>query len=111
MRLLEEGAKGKEYAIHWFLEHGADVNAVNWQGNTALHHHLLHHHHHHHQPDPSGLGVVELLLDGGADVHAPNAEGLSFLDLVAGMPPSPYRGWVRRLLLLHQGVGRGGLRS
>lgn len=52
------------------IDHGANVNDADFQGNTALHFACL-------QPDP--LEIVKIFLKNGADLNACNSEGSTAL--------------------------------
>ena len=59
--------------IHRLLDQGADVNAAQVDGMTALHWAAYH----------DDAGLVSRLIDAGADVHAPNRYGVRVLSLAA----------------------------
>ncbi len=63
---------GTRAAVRVALDAGADVAAVDGEGNTALHHVV----------DKGFDGVVEMLVEHGADLNAINARGLTPLALV-----------------------------
>ena len=65
-----------QMAINW----GADVNAVNWRGNTPLIHAI--------RPD-MGLDAIRLLLGSGADINATGSAGLTALMHAAHNSISP----------------------
>lgn len=62
--LMEAAEAGAEDAVHWLIAHGADVNAADAKGDTALHLACR----------DSNLAVVQALLDAGADVNARTEE-------------------------------------
>ncbi len=64
---------GTRAAVELALDLGADVMAVDGDGNTALHHVV----------DKGFDRVVELLISRGADAHAANARGQTPLDIVS----------------------------
>ena len=70
-------------AIRICLEHGADVNAVNAEGNTALHGASFR----------GAANVVELLVEKGARMDLKNKEGRMPINMAEGMHIGP-GGWV-----------------
>lgn len=70
-------------AIQICLEHGADVNAVNAEGNTALHGASFR----------GAANVVELLVAKGARMDAKNKDGRMPINMAEGMHIGP-GGWV-----------------
>jgi ankyrin repeat protein len=70
-------------AVKVLIERGADVNAADGRGNTALH--LLA------ARKPAFDSVIQLLADRGAAVDTPNSEGKTPLALALA-PPPPIRG-------------------
>ncbi|KAJ4129855.1 hypothetical protein NW768_006825 [Fusarium equiseti] len=73
-------------ALEYLLDHGADVNAVDQKGETALHVASV-------GPNPRtesdglwGLHAVRVLLDRGADINILNNEGLSALHKSSSAP-------------------------
>ncbi len=73
----EPGNRTSADAVKVLLEAGADPNAVNPQGDTALH--IAAH--------DGRLEVLRELVAGGADVSARNAAGQTALELVETMKP------------------------
>ena len=65
--------------VSTLLEHGCDYNAVDKAGNSALHHACL-------AVEPT---VVDLLLNAGAAMFVPNAQGYTPVDLASAAPPPP----------------------
>jgi ankyrin repeat protein len=61
-------------AVTLCLERGADVNAVDEDGLTALHHAV-----------PRGAGVVQLLFDNGAGLETKDKRGRTPLDVANGV--------------------------
>jgi len=70
-------------AIQICLEHGADVNAVNADGNTALHGASFR----------GAANVVELLVAKGARMDLKNKDGRMPINMAEGMHIGP-GGWV-----------------
>src|ERR1700693_6022029 len=73
-RLLSEIRKGDIEAVRWLVAHGADVNARDAKGATALMYAVLY----------GDLDYVNLLLDKGADPNAANDFGINALMWAAG---------------------------
>jgi ankyrin repeat protein len=67
--LFQAAASGDIRMVRFFLEIGADVNAKNKDGKTAL---ML-------ASDKGNLEAVKLLLDKGAEVNAKNKDGKTAL--------------------------------
>jgi ankyrin repeat protein len=63
-------------ALELLLEHGADVNAANQAGDTALHGAAL-------RGSPA---IIQFLVDRGANLRAKNAKGQTPLDIAMGVP-------------------------
>jgi uncharacterized protein len=61
-------------AVRLCIEHGADVNATDEDGLTAVHHAV-----------PRGAGVVQLLVDHGASVETKDKRGRTPLDVAEGV--------------------------
>jgi ankyrin repeat protein len=61
-------------AVKLCLERGADVNATDEDGLTALHHAV-----------PRGAGVVQLLVDHGASIETKDKRGRTPLDVAEGV--------------------------
>ncbi len=61
-------------AVRLCIERGADVNATDEDGLTALHHAV-----------PRGAGVVQLLVDHGASVETKDKRGRTPLDVAEGV--------------------------
>jgi ankyrin repeat protein len=61
-------------AVKLCLERGADVNAIDEDGLTALHHAV-----------PRGAGVVQLLVDHGASIETKDKRGRTPLDVAEGV--------------------------
>ena len=74
--LMHAAVCGYPDKVTFLLQHGAEVDAVNTEGNTALHlcagHQLY-------------SEVVDPLVNGGADVKKTNAQGLNALQIAAGL--------------------------
>jgi uncharacterized protein len=79
---------GAVEAVKVLLDRGANINATNTQGNTALHAAI-----------GRGEGVVRLLAERGADLRAQNKQGFTALDVASGLGGRGRRGG---------GGGRGG---
>jgi uncharacterized protein len=63
-------------AIELLLDHGADVNATNQSGETALHGATLR----------GSTAIIQFLVDHGANLYAKNARGWTPLDIAMGQP-------------------------
>ena len=63
-------------ALELLLGRGADVNAANQMGDTALHGATLR----------GSAALVQFLVDHGANVHAENGKGQTPLDIAMGVP-------------------------
>ncbi len=74
------------------LEHGADVTAVDKNGNTALHHFS--------HDSQLGLNMIEFLVNNGADINVLNNHGETPIDVVTNWPS----GVKKRALLLRLGA-------
>jgi ankyrin repeat protein len=61
-------------AVKLCLDRGADVNAIDEDGLTALHHAV-----------PRGAGVVQLLVDHGASIETKDKRGRTPLDVAEGV--------------------------
>ncbi len=74
--LMHATVRGYPDTITFLLQHGAEVDAVNAAGSTALHlsagHQLY-------------WETIEPLVNGGADVKKPNAQGLNALQIAASL--------------------------
>jgi ankyrin repeat protein len=77
-------------ALQLLLGHGADVNAANQAGDSALHGATLR----------GSTAIIQFLVDHGANVHAKNAKGHTALDIARGLPDEriPYNEATTRLL-------------
>jgi ankyrin repeat protein len=63
-------------ALQLLLDRGADVNAANQMGDTALHGATLR----------GSTAIIQFLVDHGADVNARNGRGKTALDIAVGLP-------------------------
>jgi len=59
--------------VVYALENGADINAIDQDGNTALHKAICYGH--------EGANVIELLLNHGANVYIVNDDGMTPIDI------------------------------
>lgn len=79
--LMQAAVRGYPDTVSFLLQHGAEADAVNAAGSTALHlsagHQLY-------------WETIEPLLDAGADVKKPNAQGLNALQIAAGLSPRSF---------------------
>ncbi|NBZ94833.1 MAG: ankyrin repeat domain-containing protein [Proteobacteria bacterium] len=64
-RLINETIKGKLESVKACIQRGANINAQNDAGNTALHYTARF----------GRLNICKLLLEKGADVHIKNMKG------------------------------------
>lgn len=72
----------RQRVIQMLIDGGADVNAVDKQGGTALHAAATTRKY---GPRPLILDVMKLLVDAGAEVGATDAEGATALDILVGL--------------------------
>lgn len=76
----ESVSRGRESnaikAIQLLLDRGADINAANQSGDTALHGATL-------RGSPA---IIQFLVDHGANLYARNAKGWTPLDIAMGQP-------------------------
>jgi ankyrin repeat protein len=77
-------------ALQLLLDRGADVNAANQSGDTALHGATLR----------GSTAIIEFLVEHGANVRARNANGRTALDIAMGVPDDriPYNEATAKLL-------------
>ena len=76
--------------LELLLERGADVNAANQQGDTALHGATLR----------GSTAIIQFLADRGANLRAKNVKGQTALDIAMGVPEQriPYNEAATNLL-------------
>jgi ankyrin repeat protein len=91
--LLFAAGRGHVDVVRLLLERGADIEARNEQGGTALHYALL---------PSSNEGVLDVLLDWGADASRTGLRGVTPLILASGQGLT---GAVKRLLRSLGGQG------
>lgn len=76
----ESVSRGREgdaiKAIQLLLDRGADINAANQGGDTALHGATLR----------GSTAIIQFLVDHGANLYAKNARGWTALDIATGQP-------------------------
>lgn len=102
--LLAAAKEGRSEQIRLLLANGADVDARNAEGNTAL---MA-------AASAAQVEVVRLLLESGANVNAKNENGITALSLAYTSPaestvPLRFRRDVVRLLKEHSRRQRGGV--
>jgi ankyrin repeat protein len=90
----ESASRGRESdalaALQLLLARGADIDAANQAGDTALHGAALR----------GSTAIIQFLADRGANLHAKNARGRTALDIASGIPEEriPYNEATARLL-------------
>ena len=73
--LLEAARKNNQALISKLLDAGADIDAVDDEGNTVMHHMA------HYMDSPRFVEGINLLLDAGASIDVQNYEGDYPLDI------------------------------
>ena len=73
--LHEAARKNNHKAIERLLDAGADINAVDGEGNTVMHHMA------HYMEDEKFIEGINMLLDSGAAIDVQNYDGDYPLDV------------------------------